>query len=158
MARNNVRDTWTPEGKRFMQNLKELSKLEVKIGFQGGKDYYEEDGKHVNVLDIAMFNELGTVNIPSRPFMRKSVDENQSKINAFLEVKRNELANGKSAQAVLNEIGVFMKGLVQEKIVSGSFVANAPSTVEKKGSSRPLVDTGLMRQSVNFEVKRKGVR
>ncbi len=152
----NVRDTWTPEGRRFMQQLQELSKLEVKVGFQGGKEYYEEDGKQVDVLDVAMWNELGNAHTPSRPFMRDAVDTNESLINNFLKEQKQELINGKTAERVYQDIGVFMKALIQDQIVTGSFTPNSPSTIRKKGSSQPLIDTGHMRQAVNFEVKRKG--
>lgn len=152
----NTSDRMTPEGRKFMQQLSQLGKLEVKIGYQGGENYHEEDGKKVDLLDIAMWNELGTVNTPSRPFMRDAVDKNQSQINSFLAEQKNDLMRGASAQQVLGKIGVFMKGLVQDQIVSGSFAPNAPSTIAKKGSSQPLIDTGLMRQAVNYEVKRKG--
>ena len=154
----NVRDRLTPEGRRFMQQLNQLAKLEVKVGYQGGENYHEEDGKSVDVLDIAMWNELGTVNTPSRPFMRDAVDKNQALINSFLAEQKNAIVRGESAQQVYSKIGVFMKGLIQDQIVSGSFTPNAPSTIAKKGSAQPLIDTGLMRQSVNFEVKRKGAR
>ncbi len=148
-----VKDTLTPEGKRFQQELKKLQKLNVKIGFEGGKAF-EEDG--TDILDIAMWNELGTVNSPSRPFMREAVDGNESIINEFLKQQKELFVKGQSAEVTLHKIGVFMKGLVQDKIVTGSFTANAPSTVEKKGSATPLIDTGNMRQSVNFVVKGKG--
>lgn len=63
-----IRDRMTPEGIRFMKMLKELSELEVRIGFQHGKAT-EDDG--TDVCDIAAWNELGTVNMPSRPFCVK---------------------------------------------------------------------------------------
>ena len=33
---------------------------------------------------------------------------------------------------------------------------NAPSTIRKKGSDKPLIDTGRLRQSVNYVIKPKG--
>ena len=76
-----VTDRLTPDGRRFMQQIKELSELEVRIGFQQG-EAQEEDG--TDICDVAAWNELGTSNIPSRPFLRKSVDENEQVINDFL--------------------------------------------------------------------------
>ena len=49
-----------------------------------------------------------------------------------------------------------MKGIVQKTIKEGSFVPNAPSTIRKKGSDKPLIDTGRLRQSVNYHIKPKG--
>lgn len=150
-----AKDKLTPEGEKFFKEIEKLKKLSVRVGFQQGAAQYEETG--ADILDIAMFNELGTSSSPSRPFMAMSVDENADKINAFLKNQLKLLAQGKTtAEGILKAIGVFQKGLIQEKIQSGEFEPNAPSTIKKKGSDHPLIDTGLMRQSVNFVVTAKG--
>lgn len=148
-----VTDRLTADGRRFQKMLQELDTLEVRVGFQHGKAA-EEDG--TDVCDVAAWNELGTVNMPSRPFLRKSVDENESKIHSFLKSKKGDLVRGVSAGQILKEIGIFQKDLIQEKITNGSFTPNAASTIRKKGSDKPLIDTGRMRQSVNYEIKKKG--
>lgn len=147
------RDRLTPEGQRFFRELGELKKLEVRVGFQRG-DAQEEDG--TDMCDVAAFNELGTDHIPARPFIRQSVDDNESKIKSFLKGEVKDFAQGKSAEQILKEIGIFQKDLMQDKITSGSFAPNAESTIKKKGSSKPLVDTGRMRQSVNYVIQKKG--
>lgn len=149
-----VRDTTTAEGKKFQKMLKELAKLEVRVGIQQG----EESENGVDLVDIAMFNELGTEHIPSRPFLRDSVDANEGQINSFLQSIKNRLLRGGSAEDVLKKIGVFQKGLIQEEIVKGDFVPNAASTIRKKGSDTPLIDTGRMRQSIHYVIQEKGSR
>ena len=148
-----IRDTVTADGKKFEKLLKELSDKEVRVGFQHGQAT-EEDG--TDVCDVAMWNELGTENMPSRPFLRKSVDENESKIKEFLEGEVKALVNGADVEQILKEIGLFQKDLIQEKITEGSFASNADSTIQRKGSSKPLIDTGRMRQSVNYVIQKKG--
>ena len=150
-----ITDKLTPEGRRFMQTIKELDDLEVRIGYQHG-EATEDDG--TDICDIAAWNELGTATAPSRPFMRQSVDNNEAQINGFLQTQKQRLLAGESAQQVLNSIGIFQKKLIQKTIVDGSFVPNAPATIAAKGSDRPLIDTGRMRQSVNYVIKRKGER
>lgn len=145
----------TPDGIRFQRMLKELADKEVRIGFEHGKDT-EENG--TDICDVAAWNELGTENMPSRPFLRKSIDENENTINAFLQSKKRELIEGASAEQVLKEIGIFQKDLIQEKITEGNFLANAESTRRQKGSSKPLIDSGRMRQSVNYVIQKKGSR
>ena len=146
-------DRITPEGRRFLGQIEQLKKLQVQVGFQAGAAA-DEDG--VDIANIAMWNELGTSRSPARPFMRKSVDENTDKIKSMCARQLKRLPQGASAQDILEKIGVFQKGLIQRKIVDGTFEPNAPSTIRKKGSSRPLIDTGRMRQSVNFIIRRKG--
>lgn len=148
-----IKDRVTADGKRLEKMLKDLDKLEVRIGYQAGK----KAGKNgVDLANIAAFNELGTIHIPSRPFLRDSVDSNEGQINAFLQAMGKALVRGGSAEEVLKKIGVFQKGLVQEEIEKGSFAPNAPVTVKRKGSDKPLIDTGLMRQSVDYVIKEKG--
>lgn len=147
-----VEDRWTPEGERLMKELKELAELEVRIGFQRGKA--SDNG--TDLTDIAMWNELGTEHIPSRPFMRDSVDKHKEEITEFMKAQGKTLAGGASARKVLETIGVFQKDLIQTEIKQGSFVANAPATIRRKGSDKPLIDTGQMRNSVNFWIGEKG--
>lgn len=147
-----INDRVTEDGKRLEKTLRELAALEVRIGFQQGTA--SEDG--VDLVDIAMVNELGTIHIPSRPFLRNSVDSNSDKINAFLQARKKRILKGESAEEALKKIGAFQKGLIQEQIVEGSFAPNAEATIRKKKSATPLIDTGRMRQSVNFVIRKKG--
>ena len=147
-----VREKVTADGKKFQKMLEDLDKLEVRIGIQQGAG--SDNG--VDLVDIAMFNELGTVHIPSRPFLRDSVDAHSSEINAFLQSMRTQLVKGGSAEDTLKKIGVFQKGLIQKEIVNGDFVPNSPETIKRKGSDKPLIDTGRMRQSINYVIQEKG--
>ena len=149
-------DRLTPEGQRFFQEIEKLKKLQVRVGYQEGEKFYDEGGKKVDLLDVAMFNELGTSSTPSRPFMRDSVDDNADKISSFCKSKLKAIASGKkTAGEVLKEIGVMQVGLVQQTIREGDFAPNAPSTIKKKGSDKPLIDSGQMRQSVHFVITDK---
>lgn len=148
-------DRLTPEGKRFFAEIEKLKQLECRVGFQQGEAASDEG---VDMCDIAMWNELGTANSPSRPFLRTSVDGNAAQITQFCQAQVRKLTNGGTAQEVLNSVGVFGKGLVQATIGSGSFTPNAPATIRKKKSDKPLIDTGRMRQSVNYAIKPKGGR
>jgi len=152
-------DRLTPEGKKFYAQIDKLAENEVFIGFQHGKKKHRpkgEGGKEVDMADIAMFNELGTSTSPPRPFLRMTVDENKDKINAFVEAETAKIADGGSADTALKKMGAFGVRLVQDKIGSGTFEPNAPSTKKAKGSDHPLIDTGQMRQSVHYVVKKKG--
>jgi len=61
-----------------------------------------------------------------------------------------------TAKQALKELGIYQKDLVQQTITEGDFEPNAPSTIRKKRSDKPLIDTGRMRQSVNYVIKEKG--
>lgn len=71
-------DRLTPgKGKSSFRQIDELQDKEVFVGFQAGKVTVD---RGVDMAQIAMWNELGTSTAPSRPFLRKSVDENADPI------------------------------------------------------------------------------
>ena len=146
-------DRLTPEGRRFFAEMEKLRGKRVFIGFQAGKVM---DDRGVDMAQIAMFNELGTSTAPARPFLRQTVDENLDDIKAFGGEKIQDIAEGGTAEGVLKQLGVYGKWLVQEQIKNGTFEPNAPATIRRKKSDKPLIDTGKMRQSVNFVIKKKG--
>ena len=148
-------DRITPQGRRFYAEIDQLKKLQVRVGFQSG-DATDDNG--VDIANIAMFNEVGTAHIPSRPFLRQSIDNNGPAVNAACREAIGGLSSGQSAEGILNAVGVMQRGLVQKEISSGNFAPNAPATILRKKSDRPLIDTGRMRQSVNYFIVPKGSR
>ena len=137
----------TPEGKRYFKELEKLMKLEVQVGFQAGEKTYE-DG--TDLVDVAAYNEYGSSDTPARPFMKQSFENHEDELQKACDRVNQTLNKGGTAEAGLKELGVFVKGLVQDEIVDGGFEPNAPSTIKQKGSAQPLIDTGTMRQSVNY--------
>lgn len=156
-------DRLTPEGRKFFAEIEKLKRLQVRVGFQDDGTMAAKRDENDNIvdadvtlLDVATWNEVGTAHSPSRPFMRNSADNNQDKINRFCKAQLQQMTKGKTAEEALKAIGVMQKGLIQQEIREGDFTANAPSTIAKKHSDKPLIDTGRMRQSVNFVIKPKG--
>ena len=102
---------------------------------------------------IAADNEFGTREIPARPFMRTSFDENMQRINNFILSEYDDVLTGKSnTRRSLNRIGLLGVDLVQVKIRSITNPPNSPKTIALKRSSKPLIDFGQMIQSVKFKV------
>lgn len=141
----------TPEGKRFFKELEKLKKMEVMVGWQQGDA--EEEGTDMTI--IAAANEFGSSSgaKPARPFMRQSFENHQSELQAICDKANQIIVNGGTAEDALNKIGSTCKGLVQKEIVEGDFVPNTPETIARKGSDKPLIDTGHMRQTVNYVIK-----
>lgn len=142
----------TPEGQRYFKELQKMAEMEIVIGFQEGQLY--EDG--TSLAEVAAYNEFGTSDTPARPFMKQSFENHENELRAACENANVMLSKGKSADEVLNVIGAVAKGVIQQEIAEGEFAPNAPSTIRKKGSERPLIDTGHMRQSVNYVVRKAG--
>lgn len=149
-----TRDEYTAEGRQFQKTLEELNKLACFIGFQHGNGT-EENGK--DLCDVAAWNELGTSRgVPSRPFIRNTVDLHQDEINQMLDQMVEQVLNGATAKYVLNQMGSYLRGKMQEEITDGEYVPNAPETIRKKKSDQPLIDSGRMYDGVLYQIKKKG--
>ena len=74
----------------------------------------------------------------------------------MLDKMAEQVINGATAEQVLRQMGVYLKGQMQEEITNGEYVPNAPGTIRKKKSDKPLIDTGRMRSSVQYQIKKKG--
>lgn len=136
---------------RIKLNFKQLEGREVKIGIMGG-----ESAEGVSIVDYAVYNEFGTKNIPSRPFMSTTADQNRDEVQKFAGALVGKIIDGKlSVDIALKNLGEWYQKKLQMTIRNAKSWAapNAPATVARKGSSSPLIDTGRMVQSVRYEVK-----
>lgn len=155
-------DKITPAGEKLLKELKKLKKLQVRIGVQGGEVHKIrlEDGKEIwgaDLVDIAIWNELGTGRIPARPFLGQTVDQHGAEIQKAAAQLVQKICKGQlDAQSALKQLGVLTVGYVQNQITDGDFEPNAPMTVQRKGSDHPLIDTGQLRQGISYVICKKG--
>ena len=90
--------------------------------------------------------------------MAQTFDSNRRQVAEFKNKEYDSILAGKTkGKSALNRLGVFYKGLVQETFRSGDFEPNSQATVMRKtkgagGKTTPLIDTGRLRNSINFEV------
>jgi hypothetical protein len=130
--------------------MKAIDDSVVKVGVLSSAGS-EKNGTHL--ADVATFNEFGTSRIPSRPFMRQTFDNNKNSIKTASDGLKSDVFKGEiSVQGALKKLGVWYKGKIQKTIVDGEFIENAASTIKAKGSDRPLIDTGRLRQSINYQI------
>lgn len=116
------------------------------------------------VAKIAVYQEFGTKRpdwkgqhpgrgkkrgIPARPFMSTSWDENVQKAYTLLDKLYDKVLQEKTnVKQALALVGEWFSDKVKKKIREIDLPPNAPSTIAKKGSSKPLIDTGQMINSV----------
>lgn len=110
-----------------------------------------------NNATIAATHELGapTRGIPARPFLIPTMQNNADKyVQLMAQGFRNALQDKGKADEVYEKIGLVASSDVKEYIVSGQFVPLKESTIDRKGSSKPLIDTSEMRNSISYEIKK----
>lgn len=136
--------------KQLIEQLKAGGEKAVYVGFPAEFNENVEGSDNFNLASLAAVLEFGNERIPSRPFLRQTLAENQEKYTALF-VKLFE--SGVSIDRIYEQIALIAQGDVQQNIVNGKWTANAPSTIKRKKSSKPLIDTGKLRQSVRGIVK-----
>lgn len=141
-----------------IKNMEKLKTMSVKVGVIGSGAGAYDNGK--TVLDIAMIHEYGTddLNIPMRSFLRTPFFVNRDKMNKFINKQFNKvIEKGFPTESALELIGVKAQSVSQEAFSNngyGFWAPLKPQTIKKKGSSKPLIDTGALRQSITYQVKK----
>lgn len=148
---------------RIIRTLnKDLDGVVVKVGVQAkNKAVRRGKGGSIRNTDqplaaIAAIHEFGLGGMPQRSFLRSAYDENLPMIDKMIQRVANGAVFGLGTNAALNRLGNVVQGIVQRKIVDGPFVPNSPATIKRKKSSKPLIDTGHLRQSIRYVIERKG--
>lgn len=129
------------------ERTQELEFKQNKNGDVGNKFVKKGKGNFVQTVTIPAH----TITIPSRPYFRNMITaksptwgDDFSKI-----LKENDYDGNKS----LELMGEKIKGQLQESIRDTNEPINAQSTYRKKGFDNPLIDSGHMLNSVDYEVK-----
>ena len=136
--------------KQLIEQLKASGEKAVYVGFPAEFDKKVEGSDNFNLASLAAVLEFGNERIPSRPFLRQTLAENQNK---YIELFVDLIGKGLSVEQVYKQIALTAQGDVQLNIAKGDWVANAESTIKRKGSDKPLIDIGTMRGSVKGIVK-----
>ena len=130
----------------------------TEVGYQGTK---KEKNSDVTVVEVAIVQEFGTEDgaIPSRSFVRSYYDSNVKEITKFCKKSLNAMLSGRmTAKGALGLVGEYVKSGIQKQIDKIFFPPLKDATIKKKGSSKPLIDTGTMRASVTHTERMKGQR
>lgn len=148
--------------KRIRDNLRKLDKASTGDGpgvFVGVRSDAGDDEDGTPLTAIAAVNEFGSADghVPERSFLRSTVDANREAYVALLgKALDRAYSGGGSPKAtlkrLLGRLGAKAAGDVQKTITKLDSPPNAPATVAKKGSDNPLIDTGRLRQSIDWKV------
>jgi hypothetical protein len=143
-SRVTIRDS-DPGFKKLLKRLSGPDRVDIGVFAEQGSD----------LVIRAASNEFGTSRIPERSHLRAGIDEGKEKINKFVASSFNRMLSGRSSKMVeLGKLGLLGTSLVVGKINKGPFKALKPKTIQRKGSSKPLVDTGRLRASYTYRIAR----
>jgi phage gpG-like protein len=138
--------------KRRLAQLAALSALAVEVGLPDGG---EEVSDGLSLADVGAIHEYGTETIPARPWLSQGVAAAEPE--QALRLAISEVATGRQpAERAAARMGLRVTSAIRSGIRAGIEPVNAPATIAKKGSSKPLVDTGRLLRAVTYRVVRTG--
>lgn len=132
--------------RKMMALLTGMETTTVTVGLRG------EVGS--DLIKYATANEFGTEKIPERSFLRSTFDNGRFAYIQALRFSVTQVLEGqRSLEQSMGRLGLRVLSDVQTTITELDDPPNAPYTIAKKGADNPLIDTGRMRQSVDFAVE-----
>jgi hypothetical protein len=141
---------------RLLKRYKDESVLAVgyPASETGGISY--PDGTPVTL--VAAVNNYGSQSrgIPTRPFMEEgakaAIAGDAGDVAATLVPLLNE---GKiTIEEILKQMGPYAEASFKGVFTGHEWAPNAQSTIDAKGSAQPLIDTGLLRNSLTHVVRK----
>lgn len=143
---------------RHLAALLDTHNVTVGVHEDAGMHSHAIGERQQTMAEIAAINNYGdptnTLNgapapIPARPFLIPGV---AVAIPDIIEAVGEALAEGRDLNQTLDVIGAFAAGSVQTYMTELKDPPNSAYTIEQKGSSNPLIDTGALRQSITWKV------
>ena len=141
---------------KYKKAIEELHSKQIQVGM------FAKVGD--KVLTKAIVNEFGTtkagknnnVTIPERSFIRSTYNRQYKKVGKrfdqiFISISKRNY----NIIPRLKLIGLEQETETKKTITDMRTPENAKSTIAKKGSSHPLIDTGEMRSKISNKVKNK---
>ena len=121
----------------------------VMVGFLEGATY--PDG--TSVAMVAAIQNFGApaAGIPPRPFFSNMVKEKSEGWPKAIAL--NLVDTNYDIEKTLTRVGAGIAGQLTQSIIKTNSPPLKAATVKRKGFSKPLIDTAVMINSVNFEVE-----
>jgi len=156
----NIRDGQSEIRGDFSKLEKLLKNLDSDLSVDIGVFATAKAPDGMQVAEYGAYNEFGSLSVPNRPpkrsFIRMPLETKQADVAGYVEKKAKGHIEQGDIKAIFEDIGIAGESKIQEAFDTrgfGSWPADADSTVERKGSGAPLIDTGLLRKSITHRVK-----
>ncbi len=115
-----------------------------------GKTRFLKKGTGFLVLGVTKPHKI---KIPARSYIRSTIDNHADEIQDFAADIARQISRGEMDKRTgLDLIGLKIKSLIQLTMTELRDPPNAPSTVKRKGTNNPLINTGRLRRSIDHVV------
>lgn len=146
---------------RQIRRQVENGKSYVKVGVMGQdskksktRQADESNKRGPTNVELAIWHEYGTRTAPERSFLRSTMKRNAVAYATFLGANIHLVIQKKrKLEQLLNALGAKAAADVKNTIRQGIPPPNSPETIRRKGSSKPLIDTGQLVNSITWIVQ-----
>lgn len=122
----------------------------------------EDEKEPVNNAELLAIHEKGSIDgsLPARPLIEPVIEQEKSFIKRSFDKYLSLSSDGKLEEAniVLEKLAIYLEGKLVEYFDNNVWAPNAPGTIKRKGSAKPLIDTGDLRRSIRAFVYKGGDR
>lgn len=119
-----------------------------------------DKGSKYSVALQMYLHEHGSVayQVPARPIIEPAIENAKKQIAELLADGAKAVMAGEDGESQLNDVGLFAQGKVKAWFTSSEngWPSNAQSTIKAKGSDKPLIDSGALRNAITFVVVKGG--
>jgi len=147
---------------KVLAGVGHLASTRVLVGVPAEKAE-RKDGEGISNASLAYIHDKGApeANIPARPFMEPGIQSAKAGIEDGLK-KAGEFAFDARPEAVerqFQRVGTIARDAIKMKITDGPFAPLKPATIaarKRRGrtGTKPLIDTGSLRNSINYVVRK----
>ena len=138
--------------------------LNVRVGVLEDKGAEVVEGADITMAELAAIHELGApgAGIPQRSFIVSTFERQGEALRQVIaHVATEVLAERTTLARGVGIIGAWAVGEIKRTITNRLTTgpeeqANKPSTIAKKGSTTPLVDTGRLLQAIGWQSEKVG--
>lgn len=127
-------------------------------GMKAETDKAVEEGTPYPLALQAYIKEHGSpaYRVPPRPFLEPGIEKHLDLVESGMKAALQDVLDGGDGRTQRERLGATMAAKVQAYFQEDNgWPPNAPSTIKKKGSAQPLVDTGALRQSITYIIRPK---
>ena len=140
---------WPGEGSRLKQAAKRAA------GKNGKTPPTGTPTTPLTVAEVAFIMEYGSMKngLVPRPIMAQTIARTERTMLDYQAQSFHAVLDGKATvQQALAKLGVWFEGELKRSFTVETFAPLQPRTIAAKKSSRPLIDSGQLRQSVTSRV------
>lgn len=156
MARKTVRrqTAWREVRRRIDAAADRVPRLRVGVVGTEAKQVHAESG--LTNAEIAVIHEFGAprANIPERSFIRSTLRDPdvRRRLRALQANLARAVIAGMDQKKALGTMGEFLASQIRATITRGVDPPLKPATIARKGSSKPLIDTGQLRRAISWVI------